>query len=412
MPRIVTPLTDSKIKATIAKHKKEIDKKAQKLSDGQGLYLFLDKANGVYWRFDYTRPISKKRNTISIGLYPEITLAQARAERDKFRSQLAQGLDPKIERTQEEYEKNYAQMMTFEYVAREFMQTETIKESTKKRNLFAFQYLFNAIGKHPINEITARELLEVIRLYDSQGKNETARRMRSKASQVFRYAIALGYCSRNVANDIQGIIKSKRAKHFSAITNPNELGKLLNLIDKHHNENSIAVSYALRILPHVFVRPGDLRHARWQDIYFDEQCWKFTPAKTADSYNIELVVPLSTQVLELFKELHLLTGQHEYCFWSPMAKTGIISDSTINKALKKIGFENGETKGHGFRATARTLLDEVLKFPIERIEQQLGHQVRDMNGRAYNRTTYLDERRVMMQAWSDYLDSLKNEKIP
>ena len=132
MPRIVTPLTDSKIKATIAKHKKESDKKAQKLSDGQGLYLFLDKANGVYWRFDYTRPISKKRNTISIGLYPEITLAQARAERDKFRGQLAQGLDPKIERTQEEYEKNYAQMMTFEYVAQEFMKTEKIKNQLKK----------------------------------------------------------------------------------------------------------------------------------------------------------------------------------------------------------------------------------------------------------------------------------------
>ena len=408
MAKIVTPLTDSKIRSALSQHKKDVLKKPVKLSDGKGLYLLIDKNGGTYWRFDYTRPITKKRNTISIGVYPEISLAQARQFRDKFRADLAINNDPHVERKRDEMIKQHAAKNTFEAIAHDFMKTENIENSTAKRNAHVFKYLFQAIGNKPINDITAIELLDVCRIYDAQGKTDVARRMRSKASQVFKYAIALGICDRNVAHDIQGIIKPKKTEHLAAITDPKKLGELLYKVDQYKNRGSISVAYAIKILPHVFVRPGDLRRAKWADIDFEKRIWSFTPSKTQNTLLLDLVVPLSNQVFEMFQELYKINGNHEYCF-SSFSSNGLISDSTINKALKNVGFVNGETTGHGFRATARTLLDEVLRYPIERIEQQLGHSVRDANGRAYNRTTYIEERTLMMQAWSDYLDSLKQD---
>jgi integrase len=406
MARTVTPLTDSKIRTTISNQKKEVNKKALKLADGNGLYLLIDKQGGTYWRFDYTRPIVKTRNTIAIGVYPEITLAQARQYREKFRSELANNQDPSTEKKHEEHRQAFALKNTFEAIAKDFIETEVVAESTSQRNIFIYKYLFQAIGHRPINEITAIELLDLCRLYEKQGKVETARRMRSKASQIFKYAIALGICDRNVAHDIQGIIKPRQSEHNAAITDPKLLGKLVYLSEQYHSRGSISVAYAIKILPHVFTRPGDLRKAKWADIDFVNKQWRFTPQKTANSLILDLIIPLSDQVLKYFQELYKINGNQEFCFASN-SSTGFISESSINKALKNLGFINGETTGHGFRATARTLLDEVLKFPIERIEQQLGHQVRDMNGRAYNRTKYLEERIIMMQAWSDYLDSLK-----
>lgn len=406
MPKITVKLTDSKIKSEISKHKKSLSIQ-KKLSDGDGLYLLLHIKGGTYWRFDYVRPISKKRSTISIGVYPEIGLADARKHREAFRELIAQGIDPSTERKQEEEKARFALNNTFEAVAREFMQTEVVAEATRIRNGYVYQYLFDSIGKRPIHEITARQLLEVCQLYEKQGKPETARRMRSKAGQVFKYALVLGLCDRNVALDIQGLLKPHRQKHHAAITDPKTFGELLVKIDEYFKRGSAVMTYALRILPHVFVRPGELRHAEWKDVDFENRTWSYTPSKTENAIGTQLVVPLSNQVFALFTELHKITGGSDYCFANYWGRTRLLSDSSINKALKNLGFENGETTGHGFRATARTLLDEVLKFPIERIEQQLGHQVRDMHGRAYNRTKYLDERTVMMQAWSDYLDSLK-----
>lgn len=406
MARTVTPLTDSKIRTTISNQKKEVNKKALKLADGNGLYLLIDKQGGTYWRFDYTRPIVKTRNTIAIGVYPEITLAQARQYREKFRSELANNQDPSTEKKHEEHRQAFALKNTFEAIAKDFIETEVVAESTSQRNIFIYKYLFQAIGHRPINEITAIELLDLCKLYERQGKVETARRMRSKASQIFKYAIALGICDRNVAHDIQGIIKPRQSEHNAAITDPKLLGKLVYLSEQYHSRGSISVAYAIKILPHVFTRPGDLRKAKWADIDFVNKQWRFTPQKTANSLILDLITPLSDQVLKYFQELYKINGNQEFCF-SSNSSAGFISESSINKALKNLGFINGETTGHGFRATARTLLDEVLKFPIERIEQQLGHQVRDMNGRAYNRTKYLEERIIMMQVWSDYLDSLK-----
>jgi integrase len=410
MAKLIVNLTDTKLRAEISAHKKNPDK-AKKVFDGGGLYLYIDSASRTYWRFNYRRPVSKKYATMSLGVYPTVSLAMARKMRDEYRELLAQNIDPSVEKKFEEDQAKNALANTFEQVAREFMKTESVMPSTASRNAFSYQHLFDAIGKRPIHEITARELLSVCQVYEKQGKYEAARRMRSKASQVFKYAIVLGFCDRNVAMDIQGVLKTGKVKHHSAVTDPEALGQLLLNIDGYDKRGSIITCYILKILPQVFVRPGELRMAKWEDVDLENATWSYTPSKTENALGTQLVVPLSKQVLALFKELKVITGHSEYCFANHWGKTRILSDSSINKALKNLGFKNGETTGHGFRATARTLLDEVLKFPIERIEQQMGHQVRDMHGRAYNRTKYLDERTIMMQAWSDYLDSLKEKAL-
>ena len=406
MPKLVIGLTDSKIKSAISMQKKSFEKN-MKLSDGGGLYLLLDKKGGAYWRFDYIRPISKKRATISIGIYPSCTLSNARARRTEFRELLAQNIDPSIQKQRED-ELKQIQKNTFKLIADEYRKTEELEPSTQRRNQFVWDKLYAAIGGYPISDITPSQILEVCRLYERQGKTESAKRMRSKASQVFRYAIALGLCQFNVADQISGILKVGKTKHRAAITDEQQLGQLLRNINKNVGRGDIAIDYAVRILPHVFVRPGELRAAKWADIDFENRRWSYTPQKTKNQTALQHIVPLSNQVLDMFKELYQITGHSEYCFVSMRNSSQTISDSTINKRLKQYGFENGETTGHGFRATARTLLDEILKFPIERIEQQLAHQVRDMHGRAYNRTKYLEERTMMMQSWSDYLDQLMN----
>lgn len=409
MPKIVPALTDSKIKSEIAKNKKDIEKKTQKLSDGGGLYLLIDKKGATTWRFDYTRPIIKKRNTISIGPYPEISLAVARQKREEFKSQIAQNIDPVEQRKRDIQVKKRNLASTFAAVADEFRLTEEITESTKQRNDSIWEKLYLSVGSIPISEITALQILDACRLYENQGKYDSAKRMRSKASQVFKYAIVLGLCQFNVADQISGILKSGTVKHYAAITDEERLGQLLLDLSEPNINGSIIVYFATLILPYVFVRPGELRWAEWDNIDLDKGLWAYTPPKTQNKTQLEHIVPLATQVVEHLRKLYKLTGSTKYVFASMKKGNPVISESTINKRLKNFGFANGETTGHGLRATARTLLDEVLHYPIERIEQQLAHQVKDMHGRAYNRTKYLKERAEMMQAWADYLDRLRDE---
>lgn len=407
MPKIVVSLTDSAIRSAISAHKKTEPKVIKKLADGSGLYLILDKNGSMYWRFDYTRPITKKRNSISMGVYPEVTLAQARLKRTEYKQMIRNNQDPIAEKRRAEEKEAFVHSNTFEFVANEYRKIEELAPATKKKNRFIWDKLYMSIGRFPISEITPTQILDACRIYESQGKYESARLMRSKAAQVFRYAISLSLCQFNVADQISGILKTGTKEHRKAIVDKDALGQLLVNIDKGWGKGSIIVDYAVKILPHVFVRPGELRSAKWADIDFEKRLWCYTPSKTQSKTALEHIVPLSNQVYAMFKELYIITGGREYVFAATKLGVDFISDSTINKRLKQYGFENGETTGHGMRATARTLLDEELRFPIERIEQQLAHQVRDMHGRAYNRTKYLDERTDMMQAWSDYLDQLK-----
>ena len=407
MPKIVKNLTDKQIKSAITAHKNQEIKSLVKLSDGKGLFFVIDKKGCAFWRFDYVRPVSSKRNSISFGTYPEVSLGEARDKLAEYRKLISQNIDPIVEKDRKKEQAQFLLDNTFKSVAEEFRKTEELEPSTQKRNAFVWEKLYLSIGNYPISEITATQILDACRLYEKQGKTDSARRMRSKASQVYRYAIALGLCQFNIADQISGILKTGTKTHRAAITDSEKLGQLLKNIDQNFSRGEITVDYALKILPHVFVRPGELRSAKWADIDFEKRLWSYTPPKTKNQTALQHIVPLSDQVFNLFKELYEITGGGEFCFVSMRNSNQVISDSTINKRLKQYGFENGETTGHGFRATARTLLDEVLKFPIERIEQQLAHQVRDMHGRAYNRTKYLEERKVMMQAWSNYLDKLK-----
>lgn len=407
MPKIVKNLIDKQIKSAITAHKNQEIKSLVKLSDGKGLFFVIDKKGCAFWRFDYVRPVSSKRNSISFGTYPEVSLGEAREKLTEYRKLISQNIDPIVEKDRKKEQAQFLLDNTFKSVAEEFRKTEELEPSTQKRNAFVWEKLYLSIGNYPISEITATQILDACRLYEKQGKTDSARRMRSKASQVYRYAIALGLCQFNIADQISGILKTGTKTHRAAITDSEKLGQLLKNIDQNFGRGEITVDYALKILPHVFVRPGELRSAKWADIDFEKRLWSYTPPKTKNQTALQHVVPLSDQVFNLFKELYEITCGGEFCFVSMRNSTQVISDSTINKRLKMYGFENGETTGHGFRATARTLLDEVLKFPIERIEQQLAHQVRDMHGRAYNRTKYLEERKVMMQAWSNYLDKLK-----
>ena len=223
MPKLVISLTDSKIKSAISMLKKSFEKNI-KLSDGGGLYLLLDRKGGAYWRFDYIRPISKKRATIAIGIYPSCTLARARAKRSEFRELLAQNIDPAI---QKQDKQSQCRNNSFRSVAEEYRKTEELEPSTQRRNQFIWDKLYVAIGEFPIDSITATQILEVCRLYERQGKTDSAKRMRSKASQVFRYAIALGLCQFNVADQISGILKVGKTKHRAAITDKQKLGQLL-----------------------------------------------------------------------------------------------------------------------------------------------------------------------------------------
>ncbi|WP_441375026.1 tyrosine-type recombinase/integrase [Acinetobacter lwoffii] len=407
MPKIVKNLTDKQIKSAITAHKNQEIKSLIKLSDGKGLFFVIDKKGCAFWRFDYVRPVSSKRNSISFGTYPEVSLGEAREKLNEYRKLISQNIDPIVEKDRKKEQAQFLLDNTFKSVAEEFRKTEELESSTQKRNAYVWEKLYLSIGNYPISEITATQILDACRLYEKQGKTDSARRMRSKASQVYRYAIALGLCQFNIADQISGILKTGTKTHRAAITDSEKLGQLLKNIDQNFGRGEITVDYALKILPHVFVRPGELRSAKWADIDFEKRLWSYTPPKTKNQTALQHVIPLSDQVFNLFKELYEITRGGEFCFVSMRNSTQVISDSTINKRLKMYGFENGETTGHGFRATARTLLDEVLKFPIERIKQQLAHQVRDMHGRAYNRTKYLEERKVMMQAWSNYLDKLK-----
>lgn len=411
MPKKIIQLTDTKIKSVLRELKANNPnglKKDVRLSDGDGLNLLIRTSGATMWRFDYTRPITKKRNTLSIGNYPEISLAKARDFREQFRALIAQGKDPQEERDSVNELERLKAENTFKAVAEKYQTKEDLRESTKIRNERIFQKLYREIGNIPISDIKARHLAKALEKEENKGFIENARRMRSKASQVFRYAVRMGLCERDVAHDLIGTIKQKETQHYPALTDPFDFARLLISIDSYKAQSE-SVKSALKLAPLVFVRIGELRQAKWADINFDDAVWAYVPPKTAKSTGLQHIVPLSTQAVEILKHMHKFSNNSEYVFPSRSNRHSPMSDMAINMALRHMEYDKTEMVGHGFRAIARTLLDEVLQYPIDIIEQQLAHQVRDFHGRAYNRTRHLDKRKEMMQAWSDYCDELKSQ---
>jgi integrase len=379
--------------------------KNQRLWDERGLYLEITPPGGKCWRFKYR--FEGKERRIGLGRYPDVPLALARERREEARQLLARGLDPSAVRQAQKTAERGKALTSFEVIAREWFNRfkGSWADSHSKVVIRRLERdIFPWLGDRPIAEINAPELLAVIRQVEGRGALETAHRELNICGQVFRYAVATGRAERDPSGDLRGALPPVKNNHFAAVTDPTRLGEILRLLDTYGG--GLIVRCALRLAPYVFVRPGELRHAKWADIDLEAADWRFQASKT----NTDHIVPLSRQSIAILREIQPLTGHREWVFPSGRSPLRPMSECAVLAALRALGIDKEEMSGHGFRATARTLLDEVLGFRPEVIEQQLAHAVKDPLGRAYNRTAHLEERHTMMQRWADYLDGLKGGK--
>lgn len=393
------PLTDTKIRNT------KPAEKAFKLTDGDGMYLLVNPTGGKLWRLDY-RYLSK-RKTLALGSYPEISLVDARSRRDEARKLLAQipPVDPgEVKKSQKQaiYGK---QQNTLEAIAREWAESYFINKSAshKERTLRRLEiYIFPWLGNKPIADITAPEVLQVIKRPQNQSKLETAHRALQAVGQVMRYAVQNGKAVRDVTADLRGALPSPEVKHMASFVEPQQVAELLRAIDGF--QGTFTVECALRLAPLVFVRPSELRRAKWADIDLEAGVWAYRVTKTKTDH----IVPLSDQALQILKQLRPVSGHGEFVFMGGHDRKKPMSEAAINAALKRMGYDTQtQITGHGFRAMARTLLHERLNIDPAIIEHQLAHKVPDALGQAYNRTKFLEQRKEMMQSWADYLDELK-----
>jgi len=373
-----------------------------KLYDEHGLYLEVAPSGGKWWRLKFRFGGKEKR--LSLGVYPTVSLKKARERRDAARELLDRGVDPSAHRKAQKQATADRATNSFEVVAREWHAKRTVNLNDEYGDNILKRLendIFPWIGGRPVCDLTPPELLTTIRRIENRGAVETAHRILSLCGQVFRYAVATGRAQWDVAAPLRGALRPTKGKHLSAITKPKQIAEMLRLIDGY--QGTLTVRCALRFAPLVFVRPGEMRQAKWVDFDLDAAQWEFQASKNGP----ELIVPLSNQALAILKELQPLTGKGGYVFPGARSDTRPMSENTVNAALRRLDIPKEEMCGHGFRAVARTVLDEVLKFRVDFIEHQLAHAVKDPNGRAYNRTEFLPERRKMMQQWADYLDGLK-----
>ena len=390
------PLTDTQVRNA------KPGPKPVKMFDERGLFLIVTAAGGKWWRLRYK--FGGKEKLLSLGVYPDIGLKDARTRRDEARKLLANDIDPGENRKATKAAKVERAANSFEVVAREWYarNAPSWAEHHGDRILRRLERdIFPWVGGKPVSDVTAPELLAVVRRIEDRGALETAHRALSNCGQVFRYAIATGRAVRDPSSDLRGALSPAKSEHFAAVTEPTKVAELLRTLDGYHG--TLTVTCALRLAPLVFVRPGELRNAEWKDIDLDAAAWRYHVTKTDTDH----IVPLATQALAILRELHPLTGSGRFVFPSARSNDRPMSDNAILAAMRRLGIPKDEMSGHGFRAMARTILDEVLGVRPDFIEHQLAHAVRDPNGRAYNRTAHLNERRKMMQDWANYLDMLK-----
>lgn len=398
MPKRILPLSDPKIK------KAKPQQKQTTLFDGGGLFLLVTPSGGKLWRFKYR--FGNKEKLLSFGAYPEISISTARRKREEARKLIANSIDPGEVRKAQKAAGIAATENGFEVVAREWHEKFNHRWTpghAQKLMTRLEREVFPWVGARPISEIKAPELLSVLRRVESRGTLDTAHRVKIIAGQVFRYAVATGRAERDPSADLKGALPPKRQSHLAAVTDPKEAAGLLRAIDGY--QGSFIVKCALQLGALFFVRPGELRHAEWSEVDLDSGIWAIPAGKMKTKQ--PHIVPLSRQAVEILKSLKPLTGSGRYVFPSHRSTLRPMSNNAILAALRRMGYTKDEMTGHGFRAMARTILDEVLQVRPEFIEHQLAHAVRDPNGRAYNRTAHLEERKKMMQQWSDYLDGLK-----
>ena len=397
------PLTDSAIRQAKPRDK------SRKLYDSRGLYLEIAPRGTKAWRFKYR--FAEKEKRISLGIYPEVSLKLARQRRDEARKLLAREIDPSAYRKARKQSKRQWARNSFEAVAGEWLAKHAPNWSTdhgRRLERDLAQNVLPYVGAKPVAEVTAPELLAVVRRVEERGHLRMAHGILQTCGRVLRYAVATGRVERDVSWDLRGALPPAKGKqHFAAITDPKEVGPLLRLLDGY--AGTLPVCCALRLAPLVFVRPGELRKAEWAGIDLNGGEWRYTVTKTGTPH----VVPLARQAVAILREVHSLTGHGRHVF--PNARyphrERPMSHATLWSAFRALDIRRDRMTLHGFRAMARTILDEVLGFRPDFIEHQLAHAVRDPNGRAYNRTAFLPERRHMMQAWADYLDRLKTGEV-
>lgn len=382
--------------------------KSMRLFDEKGLYLEVAPSGGKWWRLKYRYQGKEKR--LSLGVYPDVSLKDARDRRDAARKQVANGIDPSGHRKATKSANAESATNSFEIVAREwlakFSNNWVSTYSVKVQRRFESD-LFPWLGSRPIAEIRPQELLKALRRIEERGAKETARRALSECGQLFRYAVATGRVESDPTRDLKGALAMPTVRHMPSITDPVKVGELLRAIEGY--QGTFVTKCALRLAPLLFVRPGELRKAEWSEFDLDAATWTIPAArmKTRKQNPQDHMVPLAMQAVGILRELHQLTGAGRYVFPGARTSSRPMSENTINAGLRRLGYGKDEIVGHGFRAMARTILDEELGFRPEVVEAQLAHSVRDPQGRAYNRTGYLIERRRMMQAWADCLDKLR-----
>ncbi|QGP79434.1 tyrosine-type recombinase/integrase [Sphingobium sp. CAP-1] len=376
-----------------------------KLSDGGGLYLLVRSNGAKLWRLNY-RYLEKYR-TMAFGAWPDVSLADARGRRDEVRRLLAAGIDPshqqKIDAARARVEEND----TFKTVALEWIakqEREGLAEITLSKIRWLLDKTYPKIGNRPIAKITAQEVLATLRAVEATGRYESARRMRSVLSRIFRYAVATTRAERDPASDLRGALTVPKAKHLAAITTAKGAGEIMRAIQGYTGH--AVTLFALRLSAHLFVRPGELRQAEWAEFDFDRSIWEI-PAEKMKMRRPHRV-PLSTQVTDLFEQLWELTGTGRYCFPSFRSGARPMSENTVNAALRALGFSQEQMTAHGFRAMAATLLNETGRFNPDAIERQLAHMENNGVRRAYTRGEYWDERVIMMQFWSNELERLRD----
>jgi len=391
----------TQLKITSAKPKA----KPYNLADGQGLVLIVQTSGSKLWRFRYRYGGVQK--TLHLGPWPATSLADAREKCREARKAIAAGLDPVLEKKRAKITARFAVATTFKEVALEWIakcEREGRADVTLDKIRWLLGMAYPLIGSHPINSITPTETLSVLRKVEAKGRYESARRMRSVLSRVFRYGIATARCDRDVAADLRGALTTPKTTHHAAITDPEDVGILLKTMDGYTGQD--VTRMALRLSPHLFVRPGELRQAEWIEIDVDKAVWSI-PAERMKMRRPHRV-PLSRQALAMIEELREISGHRRYLFPCMGSPRRPMSENGVNQALRRMGYETGEMTAHGFRAMAATLLNEMGQWNPDAIERQLAHQEVSSVRRAYARGEYWDERVAMMQHWSDYLDGLRD----
>ena len=391
---------------TFVRKVNSIKKTGDKYTDGDGMYLLVTPA-GKYWRLDYR--YLGKRKTLALGVYPSTTLAKARAKRGYARAQLAEGIDPGLARREDKLRRTEVAKQTFSAVALAWLsKTENERAATTQEKVTGWinKDLLPYLGPLPVSTIRPRDVLVTVQRIEARGALESAHRVRQICGQILRFAVASGMVERDVSADLKGALATPQKTNYAAITDPKRVAELMRAIDGYQS-HPYAVA-ALKLSALLFVRPGELRAAEWDEIDFDKAEWRIPAAKM--KMKVEHIVPLSRQALEILNKLEPMTGHARYVLPSIRTDDRCMSENTVNAALRNLGYSKEEMTAHGFRAMARTILDEVLEERVDLIEHQLAHAVSDPNGRAYNRTAHLPARKLMMQRWADYLGRITDEK--